>query len=152
MQFCTQVFKKMVVVAVLGVALSGCTLANTLGSVPGLDQFVDTPQNTFLLGDDSTQEIDDTLITNAEILYTDFGFEPADLAIKPNTRVVFLNQTASKMWIKSDQPVYSLQPAFDQQDGARAGEWYSVVFLKEGEWKYMNFLNTAQTGTITVKE
>jgi plastocyanin len=142
---------KSVLIFGAALVLSGCTIAQLVENIPVLNQVLPTTDSIFLAGDDSTRFIEDQEVENIEVIYTDFGFEPQNLEIEPNTRVVFLNQTADKMWIKSDQPIYNLKPIIDQKDGARAGEWYSVVFLKQGTWKYLNHLNPDKKGTITVQ-
>jgi plastocyanin len=118
--------------------VSGCTV-----SLPGMV----SDDQAFSVGDDES----DTL-REVEVIYTDLGFEPAELEVDANSRVVFVNQSAERVWIKSEQPFYSLQPRFDQGESIKGGGWFSVVFKQPGNWEYQNYLKPEQKGVITVVE
>lgn len=133
-------------ILVASFVFAGCSVSASVEKIPGLANLV-ASDKVFTLNDD---ESDTT--AEYEVLYTDLGFEPAEITVTPNTRVVFINQSADRVWIKSEQPFYSLKPTFDQKDGIKGGEWFSIVFKEAGTWKYQNYLNPDQKGLVVVEE
>lgn len=140
--------KQLLPALVISMILGGCSvpeaisqnmpfLASASGQLNGDQKIV--------VGDDESD-----VYRDVEVKYTDLGFEPAELEITTNTRVVFLNQSVDRLWVKSDQPFYSFKPKFDGKQGITSGEWLSVIFKEPGTWEYQNYLNPKQKGTITV--
>lgn len=88
----------------------------------------------------------------AEVIYTDEGYSPAILRVKPGTEVVFKNQSGAAMWTASSiHPTHLILPEFDAKVGAPVGESYSFIFTKNGEWKYHNHLKPNHGATIIVE-
>lgn len=82
------------------------------------------------------------------VRYTNSGFVPATLAVKPGSLVRFVNDSDTEMWVASDNhPAHTDLPTFDQ---FKASDSYSYVFEEIGEWAFHDHLNAAFTGTITV--
>lgn len=132
-------------ILVASFVLAGCSLSASAEKIPGLATII-ASDKAFALSDDESE-----VSAEYEVLYTDLGFQPDELTVAANTRVVFINQSADRVWIKSDQPFYSLKPTFDQQDGIKGGEWFSIIFKETGTWKYQNYLNPEQKGQVVVE-
>lgn len=101
-----------------------------------------------------------------EVMYTDSGYSPAELAIKLGDTVVFINQSSKDVWTASamhpSHIVYSgtaLQQhcpdtsnaAFDECNNSKPGEAWSFTFNKSGIWGYHNHLNASHFGKIVVE-
>lgn len=86
------------------------------------------------------------------ISYTDSGFSPSNITISVGTTVVFVNNSASSMWVASDpHPVHTDLSEFDANRGYASGETYSFTFMAAGEWGFHNHLRPGDVGTITVE-
>jgi plastocyanin len=96
----------------------------------------------------------------ATVTYTDNGFSPSVLTVKPGTTVVFENKTSNQFWPASDpHPTHTAYPgqgncngqAFDPCAALAPGTTWALLFDKSGNWGYHNHLNPSHEGTILVK-
>jgi plastocyanin len=157
--------KKHVIPAlVISMILGGCSVPGAISQrVPRLQQAASSAAGQLspelasgagqLLASDQAIVVgdDESLVTkDVEVRYTDLGFDPSEIEVEANTRIVFLNQSTDRLWVKSTQPFYSFKPKFDAGAGVKAGGWTSVIFNQAGTWQYHNYLNPQQKGTITV--
>lgn len=91
-------------------------------------------------------------ITGNVILYSDTGFSPKSLTIKPNATVTFKNESGKSMWVASNpHPIHSDYSAFDAKRGYKKEESYQFTFTEAGEYIYHNHLSPNDEGTITVE-
>lgn len=98
--------------------------------------------------------------TSQTIIYTDKGFEPANLTIKAGETITFKNNSENKTWPASAiHPTHTVYPTtggclgstFDACKGLGKGESWSFKFDVKGAWKYHDHLNPNFHGTITVQ-
>ncbi len=93
--------------------------------------------------------------------YTDQGFTPRDIPIKPGTRVRFLNKSTTTFWPASGvHPTHTLYPekettdclgsSFDACQDLKPGEFFDFTFYYPGSWPFHDHLHGYDTGTITV--
>ena len=76
------------------------------------------------------------------IAYTDTGFSPQSITVKPGTTVTFVNQSSTDMWIASAvHPTHLELPGFDQLKGGPKGSTYSFTFEDVGTWRFHDHLN-----------
>lgn len=144
------VIKKVLPALVIATILGGCSVSNELAKVPLIGNFFPQTEDYFVLNDDTTTLIGTEEVQDVEVMYSDLGFQPEELEIEPNTRVVFINQASARLWVRSVDAVFSFNPVFDQEESVPVGGWYSVIFKKPGSWQYHNYLNPDIEGTITV--
>lgn len=72
------------------------------------------------------------------------GFQPAELRVKPNTQVTFLNKDSAKHWPASAvHPVHKVCPGFDAKKALATNDSYSFVFNEKKECPYHDHLNPA---------
>ncbi len=146
--------KTTITVIIVIVLLGGFLLLNRYSSpqTPSLD----SSQNGSL---DLSQPVTDANV----VRYTDSGYEPSTLTVNAGESVTFMNESGRSLWTASAMHpthiVYdgtSLEEhcpdatgtAFDQ---CVAGDEYSFMFMKSGEWGYHNHLNPSDFGTIVVE-
>lgn len=87
------------------------------------------------------------------VSYTDSGFVPKSVVVKPGTTVTFVNNSSGQMWVASAvHPTHQELPGLDQLEAVGAGGKYAYTFTKVGNWRYHNHYLSAQTGTIVVRE
>lgn len=94
------------------------------------------------------------------VSYTDNGFVPSSLKIKPKETVTFKNDSSLPLWVASgSHPSHTQYPitggciasAFDSCKNIKQGEAWSFKFDIVGDWKYHNHLNSADEGTVIVE-
>ncbi len=86
------------------------------------------------------------------ISYTDSGFSPNKIIVRPGAVISFLNQSSRPMWVASDlHPSHKLLPGFDQLKSIGQQGSYNYTFIKSGSWGYHNHINPADGGVIGVK-
>lgn len=136
----------LVVLFLTAVFFSGCSLT---------DQF--QQKKTELLGDPSqavviqyTTDLDEEVLSEIEVAYTDYGFQPAAIEITPETLVIFTNESSIRLWVRSDQSFISKRPQFDYGEGLPIGRQAGYIFRTEGEWKVTNHMNTKHDFKVVV--
>ena len=86
------------------------------------------------------------------VVYTNDGFNPAELTVKAGTEVTFLNQSDIKMWMASaPHPTHTLYPDFDEKTYVTKGGSYSFTFNKVGTHSYHNHMQLGKYGKIIVE-
>lgn len=84
--------------------------------------------------------------------YTDTGFEPAVVTIKPGDAVEFINKSQASMWVASAvHPTHEELPEFDQEEAVGFNGVYDFTFEEDGSWNYHNHANSEHTGTVVVE-
>jgi plastocyanin len=142
--------KKLIPALVITTILSGCSVGEAKqtvlatvgqGEEPTVVAYIDGTEVAY---EDITQEI--------EIIYSDLGFEPDVVEVKPGSLVTFINHSSTWMWIKSQQEFFSDAEPWDQGASVKIGHEYSFVFTESGSWAYLNHLSTKHEGQIEVVE
>lgn len=91
-------------------------------------------------------------IIDNKVVYADSGYSPANLTVKPGTKVIFVNDSDSSMWTASDpHPIHSDFSSFDSRKGVASGGQYEFTFAEVGTYPYHNHLSPQDTGTIIVQ-
>ncbi len=86
------------------------------------------------------------------VVYTESGYAPSEITVKPGTKVVFVNESDSPMWTASDpHPIHSDYSTFDSRMGVVTGGVYEFTFTEAGSYSYHDHLSPRNTGTITVE-
>ncbi|OHB03579.1 MAG: hypothetical protein A3B03_02545 [Candidatus Zambryskibacteria bacterium RIFCSPLOWO2_01_FULL_42_41] len=81
------------------------------------------------------------------------NFSPSEVKIKKGGKVTWTNEGSRQVWPASAvHPTHLVYPGFDALKGLNAGESYSFVFEKVGEWAYHNHLNPSMRGKVKVVE
>lgn len=97
-----------------------------------------------------------------EIVYSDEGFSPREITIKPGTRVRFTNSSSRVVWPASGvHPTHSLYPekapddclgsSFDSCRDLQPGEFFDYTFFYSGHWPYHDHSKAQYSGKITVE-
>jgi len=99
------------------------------------------------------------------VVYSDDGFVPTSITVRPGTVVTFIDQSAAhEMWVASDE-----HPTHTQYDGTNKdehcpntagttldqcaeGSTYSFTFSKPGVWSYHNHREDEHHGSVTVTQ
>lgn len=127
----------LIVVAVLALGVLFFLFKAKADSVPNLSQ---TP-------DINAQQVVET----KTIIMKPDSFEPKNITIQKNTRIIFKNEDSQDRWPASAlHPTHGVYPEFDPQEPVAAGSEWSFVFDKVGGWKYHDHLIPSLTGEITV--
>ena len=96
------------------------------------------------------QKEKDVIATQTIIMKAD-NFEPLNITIKKNTKVIFKNEDNVARWPASNlHPTHGIYPEFDPQEPVIAGDEWSFVFDKVGNWKYHDHLIPSIRGEIKV--
>lgn len=91
--------------------------------------------------------------TDQNIVMKEESFEPETLTIQKCTKVIFKNQDKVARWPASNlHPTHGIYPEFDPLEPVKAGEDWSFVFDKSGNWKYHDHLFPSIRGVIIVSE
>lgn len=105
----------------------------------------------------STAPAPAAIATNAttqalSVTYTNDGFSPAELVVKPGTTITFINQSDSPLWVASaPHPTHTLYPEFDAKASVQKGGSYSFTFIKTGEHPYHNHMLLGKYGKVIVQ-
>ncbi len=154
--------KKLLVVIIILIALTSFGYFTWVAYEPLPETTDITPTATEM--DTTTPETDEGALdtetadetpaaTVTEVSYTADGFIPKDITIKAGDSVRFANNSASLMWVASDNhPTHELYSEFDQKTAVPNGGVYTFKFDKVGTWTYHNHVESSNTGTITVTE
>lgn len=87
------------------------------------------------------------------VFLTAEGFQPSELTVKKNTKVLFTNQDSVNHWPASDpHPIHTDYAAFDPREPLAPGESWTFVFSQTGIWQFHDHLHPSFTGTVTVEE
>ena len=87
------------------------------------------------------------------IAYTDSGFSPNSITVKPGTTVTFVNESSTDMWVASAlHPTHLELPGFDQLKGEEKGATYSFTFEDVGTWGFHDHLNFKAVGQVIVQD
>lgn len=79
------------------------------------------------------------------------GFEPQNITIAQNTRVIFLNKSGTDATVNSDNhPTHKLYPELNLGMFSNNSS-VQTVFANSGNYTYHNHLNPGQKGQIVVK-
>lgn len=93
-----------------------------------------------------------TTTSSSTVIYTNEGFNPAELTVKNGTTVTFVNQSDAKMWVASaNHPSHLLYPEFDEKVSVANGGSYSFTFSKVGTHPYHNHVLLGKYGKIIVE-
>lgn len=99
-----------------------------------------------------TETQTNTVATAPTVTYTNEGFSPAELTVKPGTVVTFINQSDSPMWVASGvHPTHLLYPGFDEKTSVSKGGSYSFTFITPGTHPYHNHVLLGKYGKIIVE-
>ena len=86
------------------------------------------------------------------ISYVNSGFYPGTLEVSRGASVRFINNSTKAMRVTSaDTTNNPLYQTLNQPKTVGKGGYYDYNFVTPGVYAYTNSLNTADTGTITVK-
>jgi len=81
------------------------------------------------------------------------SYNPETLTIQRCTKVVFKNQDNVSYWPASNlHPTHGIYPEFDPKQPVEAGQEWSFVFEKKGNWKYHDHLAPSIRGVINVAD
>lgn len=101
-----------------------------------------------------------------DVIYTDSGYAPSELAIKAGDTVTFKNQSSHNMWTASamhpSHTMYSgtslqqhcpdtANTSFDECKNDQPGTSWSFTFTKKGTWGYHNHVAANRFGKIIVE-
>lgn len=143
--------KKVLLIIIIAGAIAGGAFLVT--RKPASDNLSTEPttqtqtQNTQTTETPSKTDSDETTVT-----YNGSSFSPASVTVKPGTKVNFVNQSSSPMWVASDpHPVHTDFSAFDASRGYTQGQTYSFTFDQAGQYGYHNHLNSGSTGVVVVE-
>lgn len=105
--------------------------------------------STFSDGSEAEGMAPDILVS--EIVYDGKAFSPSTLNIKVGDIVVFRNKSEGDMWPASaPHPTHTDYPEFDPKDSIASGAKWQFTFLKVGNWKFHDHLNSSVFGTVNV--
>lgn len=91
-------------------------------------------------------------VSTATVTYTNDGFVPDLLTVKSGTKVTFINQNDSPMWVASGpHPAHTLYPEFDAKVAVPKGGSYSFIFTKVGTHPYHNHVLLGKFGKVVVE-
>lgn len=107
---------------------------------------------------DSLPEISTVFVSEREILpsdklvkVTEQNFEPNIITIKKGERVAFFNEKTGYSWPASNpHPTHTDYPQFDPLLPMKAGEVWTYIFDKVGEFPYHDHLDPSKRGVINV--
>src|SRR5258708_44997 len=86
-----------------------------------------------------------------EVVETENGFVPAEIAIRAGDRVRFTTTANHFFWPASNpHPTHTDYPEFDPQQAIAAKDAWTFTFTKVGKWGYHDHLAPINTGTIIV--
>lgn len=89
--------------------------------------------------------------SSTDVKVTANGFEPKDITIKAGDKVVWTNESGTKVTVNSAvHPTHLLWP-FLNLGSFDDGQNVSVVFEKAGKYTYHNHFNSSQVGSVTVE-
>ena len=92
-----------------------------------------------------------TAKTQEVVNVTKNGFEPKELTVKTNTRIIWINKSGGPVTVNSDNhPSHLLFPFLNLGEFGD-GSSVQVILDKPGIYTYHNHFNSSQTGTITVE-
>ena len=112
------------------------------------------------------QKVASTTTPSVTVTYTNKGFEPNTVQIKPGDTVEWRNTSDKLMWVASDpHPSHTDLPGFDERgiDSDQTKYFipvayahskvtrYEYTFLKVGSWHYHNHLIPNDRGVVIVK-
>lgn len=85
------------------------------------------------------------------IKITTAGFYPATTTVKPNTRIVWTNETDKKATVNSDDhPTHTKYPILNLGEFGK-GQAVQTVLKTKGTYHYHNHLSPSEKGTIVVE-
>lgn len=80
-------------------------------------------------------------------------FDPETITVQKGTKVIFKNEDTQDRWPASNiHPTHTIYPEFDPKAPITAGQEWSFVFDKVGDWKYHDHLMPSTRGEILVVE
>jgi len=89
--------------------------------------------------------------TDFQVTYTNEGFIPKRLEVPLGSRILFINESDTSMWVGSDpHPTHTDHSAFDAQQGYTKGEVYQFTFDLSGTFGFHNHTRSLDRGFITV--
>lgn len=92
------------------------------------------------------------VVAEVTMLMKPGAFEPEELVIKKNTRVIFKNEDKQNRWPASNiHPTHGIYPEFDPQRPLVPGESWSFIFDKTGTWKCHDHILPRLTCNIRVE-
>lgn len=138
-----------IIIAVL--AIAGLTVF-ALNNQPN-DEPTPTGQSGAVRPDDTTtDEAAPTPSERMSIVYSDNGFEPADITVKKGTVITVKNESSRDVQFSSaDHPTHQENNEMNLKT-LSPGESDSYTASKAGTWGYHDHIDESQTGTVTVTE
>lgn len=98
-------------------------------------------------------DADEEVAGEVTITMSESGFSPASVAVKPGTKVQFVNNGQALHWPASAvHPTHTVLPGFDAKRGLATGETYAFTFNKSGVWTCHDHLVPNLTCVVTVSE
>lgn len=90
--------------------------------------------------------------SEATITYTDGGFVPDEVKVRPGGTVHFVNNSSRLMWIASDpHPTHTDYPELNSNAGLANGQTYSFAFTRVGKWGFHNHEFPTHGGDVEVE-
>lgn len=98
---------------------------------------------------EATRELEKEVQKTVDL--TNSGFEPSSIKIKKNTRLIWVNKTSQNATVNSaEYPTNRLYPFLNLGEFA-SGSSVQAVFKETGSFRYHNFHNPKQIGTVVVE-
>lgn len=143
--------KKVLLVLLIGAAVIGGVLLVTRKPASDSAKTESTTQSG-TQGSQDTEPPTSSTGSETTVTYNGSSFSPAQVKAKPGTKINFVNQSSSPMWVASDpHPVHTDFSAFDAEKSSTQGQTYSFTFDKPGKYDFHNHLNPGNTGTVVVE-
>ena len=136
--------KKILLVAVAGLVLSGCY---HIAKTAPVSQEAKTKPGAAETQEPQAVENKNTLV------YDDSGFTPKAMTVGVGTIVTWRNTGNKMMRVASAiHPTHQELPGFDQLEATGNGTTYGYTFIKAGTWRYHNHVSPGDTGMVIVEE
>lgn len=91
-------------------------------------------------------------VASATITYTDNGFSPSTLTVKPGSTIRVVNQSSGPLQLSSDpHPTHTDNPELNMDEIA-PGKDGMLTVNKVGNWGYHNHEKESDKGHITITE
>lgn len=135
-----------VALVLAGAALFSATTQQKPSTVQTEEQVAKSPLPTESVTPASTGSQEEVMVT-----ITASGFEPKTVTVRAGTKIIWTNKSGGNSNISSAiHTTHLIYPALNLGDIVN-GASVSLVFDKEGTYKYHNHLNATQTGTVIVE-
>ena len=91
------------------------------------------------------------VVREAHVVLTDTGFVPSIVSVPVGGTVTFSTNRDIPFWPASNtHPSHTIYPEFDPKHSIVAGDTWSFIFTREGDWQFHDHLRSYFTGTVHV--